>query len=43
MEVWGLSRYLLWKKMEQVIKDIGKKLDEVKDHGYLVELTRLYI
>ena len=43
IQVWGFSRYLLWKKMEQVVEDVGKKPDKVRDYGFSVEFRRMYI
>lgn len=34
VQVSGFARCLLWKKMEQVVEHIGKKVDEVMDHGF---------
>ena len=43
IQVWGFSRYLLWKKMEQVVEDVGKKPDKVREYGFSVEFRRMYI
>lgn len=32
--VWKFVSYLQWKNMEEIIEDIGKKVDEMIKHGF---------